>query len=211
MPGGCAGGLNFRMTGAKAPIAQQMSTEKRCRDQTAAKKGDEHMANKMKKVDIRKLPFPIRPGDPVFFVLEDEPTIEEDVIESVGIDEEGRLFVICDSREYEVGNLDRVFMTHEDAERYVANPQSIPDDYGIIEYSDLDLPYYPGTVFYYCDYDGMMARWDIFEEYYTQVFFDILGNVDVGDGESECRVIGQNLDPCFETLREARAFVRSQR
>ena len=32
--------------------------------------------------------------------------------------------------------------------------EEIEDDYGEIEYKDLELPYYPGTDFYYCDYDG---------------------------------------------------------
>ena len=55
-----------------------------------------------------------------------------------------------------------------------------------------------------------MGRWEIFEEYYTYVYFDKNWDVRVGDGDSECTVMGRQVDPCFETLRKAQAYVRSQ-
>ena len=170
---------------------------------------DNVMDKKINKYDIKKLPFPIRPGDTVFFVL-DNNAIEEDKVTAVGINEDCKLMVRCGNDEYEIGNLDRVFLSRDDAERYLEEPDDIPDDYGEIEYKDLDLPYYPGTDFYYCDCDGFTRRWEIYEEYYTYVWFDIDGEVSVGDGESECTMIGKDVDPCFDTLRKARAYVRSQ-
>ncbi|MBQ9008795.1 MAG: hypothetical protein IJ088_05625 [Clostridia bacterium] len=148
----------------------------------------------------------------MFFIYDyDEHPIEEVEATSVGINEEGRLLIECDRQEYEIGKEDAVFLSREDAERYVADPDSIPDDYGIVKYRKSDLPYHPGMYFYYCDYDGFGRKWDIFEEYYTEVRFDKDGSIRVGDGESECTVAGERVDPCFETLREARAYVKSHR
>ena len=156
------------------------------------------MAKKQTKYDIKSLPFPIRPGDQAYFVLDDK-SIEADKATSVGINEDGKLLIICGQDEYEIGVEDRAFLSEDDAEQY-----------GEIDYSDMDLPYYPGTNFYYCDHDGFMNRWEIFEEYYTYVYFDINGEVRVGDGDSECTVIGKNVDPCFDTPRKAQAYVRSR-
>lgn len=167
------------------------------------------MAKKQIKYDIKNLPFPIRPGDQVYFVLEDG-SIEADKATSVGINEDGRILIMCGQDEYEVGVKDGAFLSEEDAEKYVENPDAISEDYGEIDYSDMDLPYYPGTDFYYCDYDGFMNRWEIFEEHYTYVYFDMNGEVRVGDGDSECTVIGKNVDPCFDTPRKAQAYVRSR-
>ena len=173
------------------------------------------MAKKAQHYNIKKLPFHIKPGDRVYFVL-DDGRIESDIATAVGINEDGRLLIRCGKggiegfEEYEIGTEDRAFIAARDAEQFISDPSSIADDYGEMEYKDLDLPYYPGTDFYYCDYDGFMGRWEIFEEYYTQVFFDINGEVSVGDGESECTVIGKRIDPCFDTPRKARAYVRSQ-
>ena len=161
-----------------------------------------------KKYDVKKLPFPVRPGETVYFVLDDN-TIEPDIATSVGINEDGRLLVACDRLEYEIGIGDRVFTSSEDAERFIHDPASIPADYGIVDYKKMDLPYYPGTTFYYCDHDGFSERWEIFEEYYTYVYFDIGGEIRVGDGDSECTVAGKNVDPCFDTPRKARAYVRT--
>ncbi len=162
----------------------------------------------MKKYNVKNFPLPIHPGDRVYFVLDDD-TIEVDAAASVGINEEGTLLVVCDQCEYEVGTEDRLFLSEEDARRYLVDPGSIPDDYGIIEdYRSLDLPYYPGTTFYYCDADWLDNRWEVFEEYYTYVYFDADGSVRVGDGESECTVIGKEVDPCFDTLRKAQAYIR---
>ena len=111
------------------------------------------MAKKVTKYDIRKLPFSIKPGDTVFFVLDDS-RIEEAKANAVGINEDCKLLIRCDNDEYEIGSLDRVFISYEDAEKFAEDPDSIEDDYGEIEYKDLELPYYPGTDFYYCDYDG---------------------------------------------------------
>ena len=48
-----------------------------------------------KSYDIKKLPLPIRPGDTVYFVLEDG-SIEVDTAEAVGINEDGVLLVNCE-------------------------------------------------------------------------------------------------------------------
>ena len=167
------------------------------------------MAKKITKYDIKKLPFPVRPGDTVYFVLDDKKIVE-DKATAVGINEDCKLLIRCGDDEYEIGILDRVFLNREDAEKFADDSDSIEDDYGEVEYKGLNLPYYPGTDFYYCDYDGFMGRWEIFEEYYTYVFFDMNGEVSVGDGDSECTMIGKHVDPCFDTPRKARAYVRSQ-
>jgi len=163
----------------------------------------------MKKYNVKNLPLPIHPGDKVFFILDDN-TIVPDIAISVGINEEGRLLIMCDQSEYEVGTYDRLFLSQEDAHRYLEKPSFFAEDYGVVEdYRKLSLPYYPGTTFYFCDYDGFDGRWEIFEEYYTYVYFDADGTVRVGDGESECTVIGKEVDPCFESLPKARAYVRN--
>ena len=162
----------------------------------------------MKKYNVKNIPLPIRPGDKVYFILDDD-TVEEDTATSVGINEDGRLLVMCDGSEYEVGTEDRLFLSETDAHRYLEDPSSITVDYGIIEdYRSLDLPYYPGTTFFYCDPDWLDGRWEVFEEYYTYVFFDADGSVRVGDEDSECTVIGKEVDPCFDTLRKAQAYMR---
>ena len=160
----------------------------------------------MKKYDIKKLPLPIRPGDKVFFVIVDTDEIEEDVVSSVGINEEGRILIIVDNEEYEMGDLDQVFYTREEAKKFIAGEF---EDYENIDYKKLELPYYPGTQFYYCDYDPFDG-WEIFDEYYTYVMFDGDGTVRSGDEESECTLIGSEVDPCFKTLREARKYVREK-
>ena len=163
----------------------------------------------MKNYNIKTLPFPIHPGDKVYFILDDN-TIDSDTATSVGINEEGRLLIMCDRCEYEVGTEDRLFLSEEDAHSFLNDPSSFSEDYGIVkDYRKLSLPYYPGTTFYYCDYDYFDGRWEIFEEYYTYVYFDADGSVKVGDGDSECTVIGKVVDPCFESLRKAKAYVRN--
>ena len=162
----------------------------------------------MKKYNVKDLPLPIHPGDKVYFIVDDD-TLEPDTAASVGINEEGRLLVMCDRSEYEVGTYDRLFLSEEDAHRYLEDPESFTEDYGTIpDYRKLSLPYYPGTTFYYCDADWLDHRWEVFEEYYTYVYFDADGSVRVGDEESECTVIGKDIDPCFDTLRKAQAYVR---
>ena len=164
-------------------------------------------AKKPKTYDIRKLPLPIRPGDTVFFVL-DDGTVEADTADSVGINEEGVLLVSCDDREYEVGTEDRLFLSRKDAEEFISGME-FDEDYGIVDYNDLDLPYKPGTTFYYCEYDWFDKHgWEVFEEYYTYVMFTKDGDVKVGDGDSECTVIGKHVDACFDTLRKAQAYIR---
>jgi hypothetical protein len=163
-----------------------------------------------KKYRVSTLPLPIRPKGVVFFVVE-EKSLDSGVVESVGINEEGQLLVVCDGQEYEVGIKDRVFLTREDAQQYLEDPSGFPEDYGVVQdYGSLKLPYYPGTFFFFCDYDGFAHRWEIFEEYCTFVFFDEDGSVRVGDVETEFTVMGKLVDPCFETYREARAYIREQ-
>ena len=159
-----------------------------------------------KSYDIKKLPLPIRPGDTVYFVLEDG-SIEADTAEAVGINEDGVLLVNCEDGEYEVGTEDRLFLSREDAEAFI-NGTEFDEDYGVVDYDDLDLPYKPGTTFFYCDYNCFDRRWEIFEEYYTYVMFTKDGEVNVGDGDSECTVIGKHVDACFDTLRKAQAYIR---
>lgn len=161
-----------------------------------------------KKYDIKKLPFPIRPGETVYFVL-DGNRIEPDIATSVGIDEDGKLLVVCGQLEYEIGYDDKVFILSKDAEKFMNDPASISDDYGVVDYKELTLPYYPGTTFYYCNYDGL-GQWEIFEEYYTYVYFDLGGEIRVGDGDSECTVAGENVDPCFDTLRKAQSYIQAE-
>ena len=160
----------------------------------------------MNRYDLSKLPLPIRPGDAVFFVIVDTDEIQEDVATSVGINEDGRILIVADGEEYEMGDLDQVFYTRDDAEQFRAGTF---EDYDEIDYKKLNLPYYPGTTFYYCDYDPFDG-WEIFEEYYTYVIFDGDGSVRCGDGDSECTLMGSGIDPCFITLREARKYVREQ-
>lgn len=162
----------------------------------------------MKKYNVKDLPFPIHPCDKVYLILDDN-TVEVNTATSVGINEEGRLLIVCDGSEYEIGIEYQVFLTEKDAYSYLENPDSFSEDYGVIEdYRSLELPYYPGTTFFYCDSNWLDHRWEVFEEYYTYVFFDADGSVRVGDGDSECTVIGKEVDPCFDTLRKARAYVR---
>ncbi|MCR5012116.1 MAG: hypothetical protein K6A72_07210 [Lachnospiraceae bacterium] len=163
-------------------------------------------SKKQEKYDLKKLPLPIRPGDPVYLVLDDD-SIEAITAKNVGIDEEGIVLVECEYGEYEIGIEDRLFFTREDAEDFING--TLPDEYGIVEYENLNLPYKPGTLFYYCYYDCFDYRWEIYEEYYTYVMFTGDGEVKVGDGESECTMIGIEVDSCFDTLRKARAYVRA--
>jgi hypothetical protein len=169
------------------------------------------MKNDAKKYNVKNLPLPIHPGDTVYFVVDDQ-TIKPDTAESVGIDEDGRLLVYCDGLDYEIGNEDFAFLTEEDARRYIENPSSIPDSYGTIpDYRKLDLPYYPGTDFYYCEKSFPDWRWEIYEEYYTYVLFDADGSVRVGDEDSECTVMGDDVDPCFDSLRKAKAYIKNHK
>jgi len=160
----------------------------------------------MKGYDISELPLQIHPGDNVFFVIVDTDEIQEDMAASVGINVDGRILIIVDGEEYEMGTYDQVFYTREDAEQFIAGTL---EDYEEVDYEKLELPYYPGTTFYYCDYDPFDG-WEIFEEYYTYVMFDGDGTVRCGDGDSECTLMGSEIDPCFKTLREARKYVREQ-
>ncbi len=88
------------------------------------------------KYDVRKLPLPIRPGDSIYFVF-DDGTIESDIATSVGIDEDGRLLVLCGRTDYEIGTEDRAFLSLDDAEKYVDDPSLIPDGYGEIDYKEV--------------------------------------------------------------------------
>ena len=71
------------------------------------------MAKKITKYDIKKLPLPVRPGDTVYFVLDDNK-IEENKATAVGINEDCKILIRCGNEDYEIGNLDRVFLTRED-------------------------------------------------------------------------------------------------
>ncbi len=109
---------------------------------------------------------------------------------------------------YFIGSEDEAFLTPEDAEEYDRDPEAFAEkyeDYGIIEWEKLDLPVNPGQTFYFCDYDPFYRKWDIVEEYYTYVIYEEDGGILVGDGESECQL---GKDPCFQTLRAARAYVK---
>lgn len=162
---------------------------------------------KTKTYDIKKLPLPIHPGDAVFFVLEDGD-IEEDVAAAVGINEEGVIMIVCDDGEYEVGTEDQLFLSRADAEAFI-NGSEFDENYGVVDYDELDLPYKPGTTFYYCEYNWFDRHgWEVFEEHYTYVLFTKDGDVKVGDGESECTVIGKHVDACFNSLRKAQAYIR---
>ena len=93
----------------------------------------------MKKYNVKDLPLPIHPGDKVYFIVDDD-TLEPDTAASVGINEEGRLLVMCDRSEYEVGTYDRLFLSEEDAHRYLEDPESFTEDYGTIpDYRKLSL------------------------------------------------------------------------
>ena len=131
-------------------------------------------AKKPKTYDIKKLPLPVRPGDLVYFVLDDS-SIKEGVADAVGINNDGVILVNCDDVEYEVGKEGRVFFLRKDAEDFFNG--SLSDDYGIVDYEGLDLPYKPGTTFYYCEYDWFDRRWETFEEYFTYVMFTRDGDV----------------------------------
>lgn len=164
---------------------------------------------KAKQYDVKKLPLPIRPMDSVYFIY-DDGTVKPETAASVGINEDGCILVICDKNEYEIGIEDCVFLSEEDAKRFLEDEDSFPEDYGIIpDYRVLNLPYYPGTTFYFCDYNALDRRWEVFEEFYTYVLFDADGTVRVGDGESECNVMGKVVDPCFDSTRKARAYIRN--
>ena len=162
-----------------------------------------------KSYDVKKLPLPIHPGERVYFICEDG-TVKSQTAASVGINEEGRILVICNESDYEIGPEDCVFFSAEDARRFAEDESSISEDYGIIsDYRALDLPFYPETTFYYCEFNGWDRRWEIFEEFYTYVLFDVDGTVRVGDEESECKVMGKETDPCFDSLRKAKAYIRN--
>ena len=163
-----------------------------------------------KKFRVKDLPLPVLPDDDIFFA-EDEKTVKTGVVESVGLNEEGQLLIICEGAEYQVGTRDRVFFTREDAQRYLENPSAFTEDYGILQdYGSLKLPVYPGNEYFFCDFNALDGRWEIFPDYYTCVFFDGDGSVRVRNGDCESTVIGKSTDPCFDTLRKAKAYIRSQ-
>ena len=43
------------------------------------------------------------------------------------------------------------------------------------------------------------------------VWFEADGTIRVGDGASECNVAGKEIDPCFETMQEAKEYCRSHK
>ena len=155
----------------------------------------------------KKFPdFPIHPGDKVYF-----PGGKSDIVSSVGVTEEGNLVVGCRHSEviginsHMIGPEDKAFLTEEDAEKYDKDPKAFDKSYGIIDWESLNLPVAPGQTYYFCDYDPIFQKWAIWEEYYNSVFYEADGGILVGDGWPEYKL---EEDPCFDTPRKARAYVK---
>ena len=158
--------------------------------------------------DFRTLKTPAKPQDTVYFVLEDN-TISPSVARTFGIRDNGRCFASCDGAEYDFGIEDGLFFTKADAQKFIDSPSSFDDSYGTIDWKPLGLPFEPGKIWYYCDYDPYEGGWEIFKEYYDYVIFDNKGNVSVGNGEGECTKIGKDILPCFLSRKEAEAYIQS--
>ena len=158
---------------------------------------------------ITKDALPVNPGDTVYIL--DEGKIREKKVMKVGITDEYHLFVKTGGYEYFFG-VDSVFFTRTDALRYMDDPGSIPEDYGYFDYRTADIPYKPGSVFYYCEKAGMGYRdneWLIFRDVYTYITFSRSGAISVGNDEGESTVGGGDY-PCFETLKEAQHYIRER-
>jgi hypothetical protein len=173
----------------------------------------------MKKYPKKKIPFPILPGDTVFYVTKPdegagEPEIVAEVAHGIGIDDDDRLFVSRDGSFVFFGADDRCFFTEEDAKSFIDDPTTIDSDYGTFEYTSIELPIYPGDELFFPDYDPVFDRWQILVSICEQVLFNDDGSVDIFDNDGcEDRFIGETHrfgPPMFDTARKARNYVKKQ-
>ncbi len=160
-------------------------------------------------------PFPVRPGDVVYLPgKSDSPEGAARTVTAVGATEDGDLIVrfrkvrkpgdttiYIEFPIYRVGS--DVFLTEKDAEEYARNPEAFKKP--SIDWDELKLPVEPGQTYYFCDYDPFFHRWQLIEDYYTYVLYDADGGILVGNGGFEFNL---TLDPCFNTARKARAYVK---
>lgn len=171
----------------------------------------------MKRYPRSRIPFPVRPKDTVYLVIEGEgtPEVVAECAQGVGIDEDGMLFVHRNDEFERFGVEGRCFFTEEDAQAYLADPTSIPEDYGWLDLQELDLPRYPGTQTFFPDYDPVFDRWDLFISRCTHILFNDDGTVDSYDEDgSSDRIVGERripfIVPTFDTIRKARNYCRKQ-
>ena len=171
----------------------------------------------MKKYPRDEIPFPVRPGDTVYHLRGGDEGVQvvAEVAHAVGVDDDGRLFVLQGDTCVPIGAEGRCFRTADDARAFAEDEASLARDYGTIEYGMLDLPFYPGDELFFPDYDPVFDRWQIIVSICTQVVFNEDGTVDVTDDTGgEARIVGERQHsfcaPTFDTARKARNYVKKQ-
>lgn len=151
--------------------------------------------------------LPVNFGDTVYWISDDNSHnmrgVVTGTVQSIGINDDGSLF-LTDDPDYTMGDESWSFLTREDAERYMKDPDNFPSDYARVDVDALDLPYRPGTYYYVEPPQMGDMKWYILKEHYTYVQLMRDGGVCVGNAESMC-IMGK--DPCFLTLEEAEAFI----
>jgi hypothetical protein len=162
------------------------------------------------------LPFPIRPGDDVHFVvdLDDGPAIETYRVCAVGVNDQKRILVFCEDEpnyDYELGIEERCFLTAEDAQRFIADEGAFTLSYGTTDLWPEDMPFRPGEFCFTAD-DEPGEKYHIFDVNIYSVVFRGDGTVIVSDDMScESCVVGPHLDPCFLTFEEAHEWYYEHR
>ena len=169
----------------------------------------------MERYPIETLPFPVRPGDDVHFVvdLDEGPAILTYRVTAVGVNDRARLIVYFEEGDdYEVGFEDRCFITTEDARSFIEDEEAFRAShgtYGIFDARELwpaDMPFRPGTEVFTAD-DDPYERHHVFETVVYEVYFTEEGEVKVVDDMScESCVVGESLDPCYLTYEEAHVW-----
>lgn len=162
----------------------------------------------MERYPIETLPFPVRPGDEVHFVVDADEgqKVLSYRTTAVGVNEKARLIVyFAEGDDYEVGIEDRCFLTAEDARRHIADADAFDLSYGTIDWGlwPQDMPFRPGAEVFTAD-DDPYERHHVFETTVYETYFTEDGEVMVWDDMScESCVVGESPDPCYLTYEEA--------